>query len=149
MMRIRHASIAPSWGHPRRAMITFVVLVCLVIITLIAAGLLRTVHSQRALIRGEARGLQADWLAESALERASARLAADHDYQGETWSISAEDLGGEAPGLVTIEVETSAENPTRRLVSVRADYPGDTEQRVRRTRRVIVDLGDRREATSP
>ena len=52
---------------------------------MICGGLLRLVGSQRVLIRSEERTLQAEWLAESGVERAVARLAGDTSYRGETW----------------------------------------------------------------
>jgi Tfp pilus assembly protein PilX len=81
--------------------------------------------------------LQAEWLAESALARAGAKLLADRDYHGETWQVTAPELGrsssrqkstasGEAAGpggLTLISVEPLADRPTARRVRVRADFP--------------------------
>lgn len=131
----------PRQQHrPRRAVVTVAVLVCLLLITLIAASLLRMVHSQRALIRVEERGVQAEWLAESGLERASMRLEEDSGYHGETWSIPAESIGGSDTGVVTILVEPGRESSRRRLVTVHADYPIEPVQRVRRSKQSVVDL---------
>ena len=130
---------APPLGR-RRAAITVAVLVCLLIMTLLGAGLLRMVGTQRKLIRNEERALQADWLAESGIDRAAARLAEDPHYSGETWSITAETLGGPSPGVVTIKVEPRRDGPERRLVTVQADYPSALNQRVRSSKTAIVDL---------
>ena len=51
----------------------------------------------RAGRRSQERRLQAEWLAESGAQRAVARLARDHDYTGETWSLTARDLGLSRP----------------------------------------------------
>jgi hypothetical protein len=130
-------------------MITVVVLVCLLVITLIGAGLLRIVGSQRTLIQGEERGLQADWLAESGIERAAARLAIDPDYRGETWSIPADALGGPSPAVVSIKAGPHRDGPDRRLVTVQADYPSDTDRRVRSSKQSVVDLGPGRAGATP
>ena len=141
---------SPSQRRPaRRAMVTFVVLVCLVMITLIGGGLLRLARSERASIRAEERGLQADWLAESALERASAILANDGDYRGETWSIPAVEFGGTDSGSVRIEVEDDPDDSSRRVIKVRADYPDEPERRVRRSKRAIVASGSNAGARNP
>jgi hypothetical protein len=119
------------------------VLVCLLVLALIAAGLLRMVHLQRGVLRTEERRLQADWLVESGLERAAARLADDAAYPGESWTLSARELEGPAPGVVTIAVEPGPGPAAAgsRLVTVVADYPGDPRQRVRSRKQAVVDVG--------
>jgi hypothetical protein len=96
--------------------------------------------------------VQADWLAESALERAAARLAADASYQGETWTLAAVEFagrrGGQAReanvlpsagdgGRVLIRVEPAAGPPDRRRVHVEADY---SSGRARQTRDITMTL---------
>jgi hypothetical protein len=130
-------------------LITIAVLVCLVVITMIGAGLLRLVSSQRVMIRGEERGMQSEWLAESGIERAVARLASDPEYRGETWSIPADALGGPSPGVVSIKVGPLRDERVRRLVTVQADYPSDPEQRVRTTKQTVVNLGSIRTEAIP
>ncbi len=107
----------------RRGSIAIAVMVCLVVIILITGVLLRAGRAGREVIRGEERRLQAEWLAESGLSRASARLAEARDYTGETWEVPAEAIGGAEPAVVTIAVETPDGQPGRRRVRVRADYP--------------------------
>ncbi len=51
------------------------VLVCLIIVTLISGAVLKVGLAQRELARSQERRLQAEWLAESGIERAMARLA--------------------------------------------------------------------------
>jgi hypothetical protein len=86
---------------------------------------------QQKTIELNARQIQAGWLAESGIQRAAARLAADANYRGETWNVSAEDLGGRDAGAVAIRVEQPPGKPDRRTVHVEADYPSDPQQRAR------------------
>ena len=69
------------------------VLICLIVITLISGAVLKVGLAHRDLVRAQERRLQAEWLAESGVQRALARLAVDRDYAGETWPFSAADLG--------------------------------------------------------
>jgi len=137
-------------GQPR-AVISVAVLVCLLVMTLICGSLLRLVHSERMLVRNQERTLQADWLAESALERAALRLGDDPAYRGETWTLSAKELGGSTPGVVTIDVERLGDpaESNRRQVTVQADYPIDPPQRIRARRQAIVDIGPGRAGAAP
>jgi hypothetical protein len=88
--------------------------------------------------------MQADWLAESGLARASARLAAEKGYRGETWEVAPEALGGSA-GVVRIAVDSEDREgrPARGrfLVRVEADYPRDDVRRARTSKTLTIDLG--------
>ncbi len=124
----------------RRGAVLMTMMVCLVIALAIGGALLRTGMARRGQARAEERRLQAAWLAESGLERASDRLREAPDYAGETWEIPAEDLGGRDGGLVTIAVEPVQGHPLRRLIRVRADYPRDPSRRSRISKRTMIDL---------
>ena len=82
------------------------------------------------------RSAQAEWLAESGIERAAARLAANHEYAGETWTIPPAVLA--EGGLVRIVVETPSGQPGRRVVRVEAEYPNDPQYRCRCGKRVEI-----------
>ena len=127
-------------SNPRRGLTLIPSLVCLVVATALCAVLLRQAHTERVMVKSLERNEQAQWLAESGLARALARLAADRSYQGETWKLPAEALGGQLAGEVRITVTT--ENPsTKRKVRVEADYPVDADARTRQSRTQIVELG--------
>lgn len=101
----------------------------------------RMILIQHKTIELSARQIQAAWLAESGVQRAAARLAANATYRGETWKLSAADLGGgqRAPvddASVTIRVEPVPGKPDRRAVSVQADFPSDPVLRAREKRAV-------------
>jgi Tfp pilus assembly protein PilX len=138
----------------RRGSVTVVVLVCLIVVTLICGALLKVGLTERKVVRTEEDRLQAEWLVEAGLERGASRLKTGTDYTGETWTISAEDLGGPDPGLVTIVVETPTDHPDQRALKVRAEYPAGSAQAVRQSKRLVLkpraaDRGDDRTGLVP
>jgi Tfp pilus assembly protein PilX len=137
--------IVKKTGRSSRGLTVVVVLVCLILITLVSGAVLKIGLAQRELARAQERRLQAEWLAESGAQRALARLAVDSTYKGETWSVSADDLGqseksGESAGNVAIAVDSVAADSGRRRVRITADYPRDPPLRARHTREFMIDL---------
>jgi len=118
--------------------VLIVVLVCVAVAAAVLMAVLRMSLAERESFRLQTRQLQAAWLAESGLERAAARLAADPQYAGETWHIAAEELGGLDAAVVTIRVEPAPHEPARRLVRVEADYPDHPQFRARKSKQVLV-----------
>ena len=103
---------------------------------------------QAGILRRESRAKQersqSAWLLESGLNRASAKLAADRKYSGETWEIKAEELGSAYPGVVRIAVKPSDDpaKPNQVKVRVEADYPaGDKVERHRNSQNLLINLG--------
>jgi hypothetical protein len=84
--------------------------------------------------------LQAEWLAESALDRAASRLDADGEYAGETWRVSAEEIGGLEGGEVLIRIAAVNDQPQRRLVQVQADYPTNLPRRHRCSKSLTIEV---------
>jgi hypothetical protein len=125
----------------RPGAILFVVLVCIIIASLVFMSLVLQTVAERRRGRTEAWQTQAAWLVESGLERAAARLAGDPGYAGETWRLPADALAGPDSAVVLIEVEPMAEQPRRRLVRVRADYPDHPQQRARQSKQVVIQAG--------
>ena len=123
----------------RKGLVIIPALVCLLLVTLLCGAMLKLAKTRRDVARDEERRMQAEWLAESGLSRASARLAADGGYRGETWDVPARALGGELTGRVTIAVVPDKDRPGRRSVRVEADYPPGPD-RARQSKHTIVDL---------
>jgi hypothetical protein len=120
-------------------------LVCLVLATLLCGVLLRQSAARRRSMRVEERRMQAEWLAESGLARARSRLAASHNYTGETWTIPATALGAaerraDEGGVVTIRVGPVDGQPSRRLVRVEATYPRAGDDRARQSKALTLEL---------
>jgi len=127
-------------GTARRGVIMVAVIVCVAVASIIFLSIAKLVVAGRQAAQTETWQLQARWLAESGLERAASRLAADADYSGETWTVPADAIGGSEAGLVEIAVEAVPDEPGRHRVLIRADYPDLPHRRTRHTKQAIVQL---------
>jgi len=105
-------------------MVLAAALVCLAVLMLVAAGLVQTTLLRHRQARVEQHRLQAMWLAESAVDRALARLDRDAAYTGETWQVSLDDARGPRPGVAQISIEPVDGDPERRI-HVLARWPAD------------------------
>jgi Tfp pilus assembly protein PilX len=124
----------------RKGAAIILVLLGLALTTAIFLSVLKMIAVQRQSVELQARQIEAGWLAESAVQRAAARLSAEAGYRGETWNISAKEIGGRDGATIAIRVENVPGKSDRRTVHVEADYPGDPDQRARQTRDLIVVL---------
>jgi len=106
------------------------VLMVIVLAMSLAAALIRVVALQHAHAETVARQYQAFWLAESGVQRATTRLRQSPRYDGETWRVPAASLDGAEGGTVTIEVETTEDQPDRWHVTVDAVFPDNSPLRV-------------------
>jgi len=132
---------AEGRGAGRRGAILVVALVCLGVAAVVFVAVLKTAAAERRSLQTEARRVQAAWLAESAVDRAAARLAVDPAYPGETWTVPPGVLNDFDSARVVIEVQPPSEQePHRRLVRVQADWPNHPQHRVRQTRQVLIEL---------
>jgi hypothetical protein len=130
----------PSARH-RSAAVLAAALVCLAVVMIIGASLLRTVLLQQRQLEQEQQQLQALWLAESAVERAAARLRDSPDYRGETWEFASWAPSPGSSGVAVIRIEPLAGDDARRQIVVEARYPQDGPHRVLQYRRIQVPLG--------
>jgi Tfp pilus assembly protein PilV len=135
---------------PRRGLTAVAVLVCLLIVTMISGALLKIGVAHRDFVRSQERRLQAEWLAQSGIDRALARLAAQPDYTGETWKLGPRDLDRSEPDSatsgpaavvhITVERPENAGAAPQRLIRVQADYPPDAPHRARHSTQILVEL---------
>ena len=130
-MRILNRNSIPSAKRSEG----FILAVVLVVLTLLTG--FAVVWTQRVLLlhrESQARtfSVQADWLAESALQKALAQFAQDDDYEGETWQLLTEELQGSNSAKIEIKV-TPGEQQNSRVIAILVDYPEDPalRQRVR------------------
>jgi Tfp pilus assembly protein PilV len=116
------------------------VLVCLMVAAVVLGSMLGAAAAHRRALETELWRVQAQWLAESGLERAARRLAADPSYSGERWALPVELPDSTVAAAVNIQVGTVPDQPNRRLVRVRADYPDHPQDRARESKQVVVEL---------
>ena len=122
---------------PRRGAVLILVMVCLLIITMLLASLLKSALLQRRQVMREQFRVQAEWLAESALERAVEQRLKNPDYRGEVWEISPEELGTRYAASAEIELKPET-MPDRLSIEARVQYPEKTTFTVTRTRKIIL-----------
>ncbi len=127
-------------ARPRHGAALIFAMIALLIVSMIGGGILNLTVAQHRQAQQEQVRLQAEWLADAALERAAARLAQSADYTGETWHISAAALGGDAPGRVQIDVARRPDRPGLRALTIVASYPGESPQRARVEKQVFVQV---------
>ena len=124
----------------RRGAVLVMVIVCAMVTLVIFISIVKLAAAGRRMSDERSWQVQATWLAESALERAAWRLAADADYTGETWTLPAEEIGGAEAAAVEIRVETITEQPSRRLVRIQANYPEHPQHRARQSKQAVVQV---------
>mgnify|MGYP001236445992 CR=1 FL=1 len=117
---------------PRRGMVLIVLLVLFAIsMTLFGLWAQSAVREHQRMTMYAYR-MQSVRLAESGLARAVARIAADPQYDGETWMIPAADLGGKHAAEVRIRI-TPATDAARLHVEAVAEYPAGAVRRAQVT----------------
>jgi type II secretory pathway component PulK len=120
-------------ARQRRGAVLLMALVCVTLLILFGASLVKLALMERNLLQSQQQTSQARRLAEAGFERAAARLATDRDYQGETWSLSGDEAVAGRPAAVTIRVSAVSGGPDRRRIEIQADYPSDTAARARKS----------------
>jgi type II secretory pathway pseudopilin PulG len=126
-------------------MILPIVLVALLVVALVGAAMARTVLLQRRTARRAEQEQQSAWLADSALQRAQARLASDATYTGETWNVTADQMQLGFSGVAVIRIESI--DDAKRIV-VEAVYPEHPLQRILQRREKLVGSTSREPAIS-
>lgn len=125
------------------------IIIALVALTLASVFLLAAVQTgvrEYRAVQSFERERQSDWLANSGLARAQARLSSDASYAGETWDLPAATFGTSRDGRVVITVAPDADHPGQRLVTAQADYPVEESLRSRTTRRITIELPEQGES---
>jgi hypothetical protein len=117
-----------------------VAIACLSLAMLLLTALLRLAVTHHRQVQYEQMRLQADWLAEAGVERAVYSLTEDAEYGGETWTVTADDLGGVDSGQVDIQVSRSADDGGVVQVHVEAKYPAVGLRFATRTKQIPVTM---------
>lgn len=132
----------PARRTVRRGAVLVALLICLLIVLLVSATVVRGLIVQHRSARTEIQQVQAAWLADSAIDRAAAKLDANRDYEGETWEVAIGETGDAAKGVAAIVVGAVDGEPDQRRISVEAHWPDDPVFRVMKKRQLTVDLVD-------
>jgi hypothetical protein len=127
-------------GRTRQGFALLAVMCCLIAVSFLVVNWLKTASFERERLRSAERRLQADWLVEAAIERATAQLVKNESYSGETWNIAAADLSDADAAAVEIKVSSNSNRSEQRTIRVSADFPANRLHRVRSTKEVIVDF---------
>jgi Tfp pilus assembly protein PilX len=132
-------------GNAQRAgFALFLVLSCLAITTALFGVAFQSTVLRGNRVRSMERQLQAQWLAESGLEKAAQSLASNPDYKGEEWKIPAEAIGGRDAGVVSIQTSTVAARPMLRRIEVVARFPVGLPAEATATREVVWSLPEKK-----
>ncbi|MEX0715867.1 MAG: hypothetical protein WD066_04735 [Planctomycetaceae bacterium] len=122
----------------RGGFITLLALVCVAVLVAGFAAMTRLVALERNGQRQEEFRAQAEWLAEAGLDRARARANGDPDWNGETWTIAAEEFDGRGDATVTIDrMMPENEDDDRGEIRAVAVYPAGATMRARAERRIV------------
>jgi hypothetical protein len=139
----------------RPAAILIVALVTLLVVSSLVLSMVKRALNDRRQLRQEHDLQQVELLVDAGLRRAAIRLAADADFDGETWDIPAAELTGHGEARIVIEVAPipADESPTEdapagesdddpageaQLIRITAEYPFGSETSIRRTRTVTL-----------
>jgi type II secretory pathway component PulK len=122
----------------RRGAISVIAMIGLLVAAMIGTSLVRLALARHRQVAHEALRLQAEWLAEAGVERAAARLAADADYDGETWNVAAENFRQGWTGRVTMTIHRGESAGAAAQVTVVAEYPAGADRRARTRKTVAV-----------
>lgn len=121
----------------RRGVVVLMVIALLAIcLTLFGLWARQIVDEQRRLASQQNR-LQAVWLAEAGVRRARVRRAADPKFEGETWQLPSDALGGAHNGEVRIRVLRADESGAVRCEAV-AEYPAGVVRHVQITKQMKI-----------
>ena len=124
----------------RRGAALLVMMLCLLLVTIALGSLLELAFAERTQVRHEQARQQAEWLAESGVQRAVYQLALSVEYDGETWRMARSQLGGPDEGQVTIEVRHDDLSGAPLNVKVQATYPLGTRHHATVTRNLSVSF---------
>ncbi len=124
----------------RHGTVVLVPMLCLVLSLTIIGVLLKQTSIEHKQLKKEQYRLQSVWLTDAAAQRATVKLDSQPDYHGEIWRLLPEEIGGNFPGEVSIEIDRNEKN--KKLITIRtiADYPIKMAERVRIIREWPIEL---------
>lgn len=109
----------------RRGVLLVAALICLLLVSALSGSLIRHSLLHYREVRNVHRDCQANLLAVAASDRARAQLAADENYQGETWEVRLDVLQEPQDARAVIRVVPAGETAPR-SVHVQVTLPLDS-----------------------
>lgn len=134
-MKRLNPSSNPTKRGSRSGAFMIIAMICLLLASALLGTLLKMASIERRQIRIESHALQAEWLAESALDRAAAKLSREAAYTGETWTVTEKEWGGSQAGLAVIRVVPGTDSE-QKVIEVVAHFPAEDPQSIQRTKRI-------------
>jgi hypothetical protein len=122
-------------GRRRPGIVMVAVIVTMTISLALFAAWARTIVWEHRRGAQQQFRLQAIRLAEAGIQRAMGQRAADTEYESESWSVPADELGGKYSAVVNIRI-TTPDNVTR--FEAVAQYPAGAVRRAQITKRIEV-----------
>jgi hypothetical protein len=151
-----HTAHESHTAHTERSgAILVAALVCLLVVAAIAGLVTQRLIRGRRELAQRAAAWQAEWLCESAAQRAVAALKANDAYRGEKWSVGDAEFSGEASvptaageaAIAVTALQGDEGGPRGWRVSIEARYPAAGTWSVRRTKEFTLskpEIGERR-----
>jgi len=122
----------------RRGTVFVVVLIALVAAALISLASLQRTTSQLRSTWIQNYEVQAELIAESAVQLTQVRLQSKPEFSGETWEIDPSDFGLDEPGLVITEV-TSTPGTDFQKISVQVRIGSEPPRMVHASRHIELE----------
>ena len=127
----------------RHGAVLVAAIVCLVVVMLMGAAILRSIAVRHRQGRDNLYRMQSLWLAESAAERCAARLRDDPGYTGETWRVRLAHGAAAMEGTAVILVEPVAAPTSARRARIEAHWPEDPLHRRLLRKELMIQLPTR------
>jgi len=124
----------------RSGLVLLATIVCMAAVMMFFAAWVRVAVAERKQLHSIEDRVQAEYLAASAVRKARARLIAEPAYEGETWRLEREALGGRT-GVAQIEIKRDASSEER-IIRVTAQVPADAVQRAMHTTQITIPASD-------
>ncbi|MCA9075147.1 MAG: hypothetical protein KDA93_08945 [Planctomycetaceae bacterium] len=119
--------------HRRAGTAMIVAVVCLTLLAAITVSLVRLAVASQHQVEREGWRLQSAWLAESALNRAIARIDRGENWDSDEWTPTG--IGPvNSSGRTTTTLAPDPDNESHWTITVVADFPDHPTDRVRTTR---------------
>ena len=115
-------------------------LVCLSVVLLLSAAIVRNLVFHQRQTRADQQRLQAMWLAESAVDRAYAALRLSPEFTHAVWQVELTGAHGPETGVAEISVESDSSSSRQRRIHIVARWPDDPLHRSVHRKDLIINL---------